>query len=168
MSILADILGGAATMATGGIGGLVARTIPEVFRLFTVAGDRKHELAMRELDARIAKDGSEQRIRETEAAGAVVVQSKEMDAWVEAIKAQGQKTGIWLADFLNALVRPWAFYYWSTMYGVVKVCTIIVMMGSGSGAAEAIRLAWTADDTAILGGILSFFFVGRAFDRARK
>lgn len=165
MSILADILGGAATVATGGLGGIVARLVPEVLHLFTASADRKHELAMRQLDIQAAKDGSEARIRETEAAGAAVVQAKEMDAYVEAIKAQGQKTGIWLADFLNAMVRPHAYYFWAHIYGAVKVCTILVMMQGGSGAAQAVLAAWTADDMAMLSGILSFFFLGRVIDK---
>lgn len=165
MSILADILGGAANVATGGIGGLVARVVPEIFHIFTAGADRKHELEMRRLDIQAAKDGTEARIREQEAAGAAAVDSRQMDAYVEAIKAQGQRTGIWLADFLNALVRPLMAYYWMGLYAAYKLALFTTMVTSGTGVAEAVLASWTPDDTAFLGGVIGFFLPGRVFDK---
>lgn len=168
MSVFTDILGAAATVITGGVGGGVLRLIPEVIKLFAAKGDRDHEYRMRELDWKIAQQQGDQQIRAIDAAGAVAVDARTADAWVEAIKAQGQKTGIWIADLLNALVRPVTTYYFLFLFGAHKTALLYLMITSGQGVAQAIISSWTAEDAAMLAGLLNFWFVGRVFEKQRS
>lgn len=169
MSVLTDIGGIALNALTGGVGGGLLRLLPEVLKLFVSKADRDHEYRMAQLQRDMAKDGSEQRIREQESAGAVAIDNKAMDAYIEAIKAQGQKTGIYIADLLNALVRPIVTYYFLAMYGLYKLALFLSLWTVGNvGFAGAVMACWTPADEAQFGGLLAFWFVGRVLDNQRR
>ena len=148
-----DILGGVANVATGGLFGGILRLIPEGLKLWTAKGDRDHEYRMAQLQGEQARDGSAQRIAEMQAQSVAQVDMKSMDAWTEALKAQAVVTGVAWADAINILVRPVTTFFFLILYGVHKVNTASL---------------WTGDDYAMLGGILSFWFVGRVFDSKRE
>lgn len=148
-----DIVSGAASVATGGIFGGLLRLVPEGLKLWQAKGDRDHEFRMAELAGAQARDGSAQRIREMEAASTAAIDAKGMDALVEAIRGQMQVTGNKVADALNFSVRPVTTYFFLALYGAHKATHEVL---------------WTQDDYAILGGILSFWFLNRVLEKGRR
>jgi hypothetical protein len=85
---------------------------------------------------------------------------------VEAIKAQSQLTGNKIVDGLNMLVRPLTTYYIVLLWGCKKTAEIIFAMQT-SDTVHALISTWTENDQAMLTGVLTFWFVGRVFDKAK-
>lgn len=155
-----DLLSGAASTLLGGVFGSVFRLVPEVLKLFTSKRDQDHEYRMARLQGDLAKDGSEQRIREAEAAGNMVMDAKGMDALIAAIQGQSQATGNPIADAISATLRPVLTYWWMFLYSAVKVSLLIVRWNA-LGAAESVISIWGPEDMAILSGIINFWFLDR-------
>lgn len=166
MEWLTDALGIAGSAATGGLVGALLRLIPwgieKVTGLIQASADRAHELAMRKLDWDIAKEKGEQDIRALDAKGGWEAQSKQMDAWVEALKGQAQLTGVKFIDAVNQSVRPFATYYFLALYGFSKLAMFgIAAFSEEIGAKNALAILWTPADMQMLCGILGFWFVDR-------
>lgn len=145
----------------GGLGG-VLRLLPEVFKLFTEKRDRDHEYRMTQLQLEIDQARAQQGIDLVHAQGAMALESGEMQAYVEAIKAQGQVTGVAWADALNATVRPIITYWWMLLFTVYKIATIVAACLAWTSLDDFITKLWTAQDAGILAMLLGFWFVDRS------
>lgn len=169
MDFLGDILGLAGSAASGGLIGAAMRLVPALFqgvgKIITAKADREHELKMRELDWKIAKDGSEQRIREADAAGFWDATRGQMDALREALAAQRQPSGIKWVDAANAAVRPMVTYYFAALYGLVKLAGFGLALWKGTDIVTALAVLWSPADTQMFFGILGFWFVNRELQR---
>lgn len=162
MEWLATILGFGASAASGGLVGALVRFIPEVIGVFKAKADRAHEIAMRRLDWEIAKSGSEQRIREADAAGYWDAEGKQLEALREALTQQGKLTGIGWVDAMSQTVRPVFTYWMMILYSVMK----FVMFGVAAadpnvGAVNALPILWGYADNQMFFGIVGFWFVNR-------
>lgn len=149
------------------LGGGLLRLLPELLGLWNKLADNQHELSM--LDKQIALEqarGAEAR-QTMQVQGDINEVLALIDAQKTALAGQMQKTGIWIADLLNFLVRPVVTYFFLALFGAVKVATIVLAMQQ-TDAWHAILASWDADDRATLSGILAFWFVGRVFDRRSK
>lgn len=150
----------------GGVFGGVLRLAPEVFKLFDRAGERKHELAMLNAEMEFAKVRGEIAMRQTEAQMTMA----EMDAMSEAFKEQGRTAaaaGKFIAG-VSALVRPGITYLFVTAYFLVKFAMFELAMVQSGNWKEVLIGIWTADDMTIMFMIISFWFVGRVYDRVSK
>jgi hypothetical protein len=164
VAIIGDVIGqGIASLAGGLMGGLF-RLAPEFLKLFTSKRDQDHEFRMQKLAGDQAKDGSEQRIRETEMAGQNTLDAKGLDALVAAITSQGQKTGFKLADSLSAMVRPVVTYWWLALYTAVKV-SLICAAWDTLGGAGSVSAVWGVEDSGMLFGIMNFWFLDRVIKK---
>jgi hypothetical protein len=174
-----DILGTAAGLgagfATGGIGALVGaviRLIPAlgsgVMEFFKQRADRKHELQMRELDAKIAREGSEQRIREADVAGRWEVEGKLQDAYKSALEVAAKPSGVKWVDALNAFVRPATAYYLLALYGIGKGLKIGYAWTNKASLDVLANIVWTPTDEAMLGGVIGFYFVDRQLGKGKQ
>lgn len=166
MEWLTSLLGGAASAATGGLFGAAVRLLPAagagIARIFTAAADRKHELAMRELDWKIAQQQGEQKIRELDAAGGWETAGKTLDAMREALRGQEAPSGVAWADAMSKAVRPITTFYFLAMYGLVKVAMFtLAMMDETVTTSAALPILWGAADSQMFFGILGFWFVDR-------
>lgn len=153
------------TVASGGLGGLL-RLAPEIIKGFDRKNERQHELAMMEVEIRIAEKRMEHEMRRVDAAMTI----SELDAISAAVKEQGQTAraaGKFVAA-VSALVRPIVTYWFVTMYSLVKVVGMTMAVQAGGDWKEVLVSSWTADDMAMLVMILSFWFVGRVYDRQRQ
>lgn len=150
------------------LGGGLMRLLPEVFAFLNKKADNGHELAM--MDKQLAleqlKGQQQAAITDMQTNAEQIVHM--FDAQAEALKTQMQVTGMKFVDALNFLVRPLTTYYVLAMYGAAKVAKFMLMWQDGTGTWQAIDTLYTADDLAILSGVLGFWFVGRVFDRLRK
>ena len=150
------------TVASGGLGGLL-RLAPEIMKGFDRKHERAHELAMMQVEIQIVEKRLEHEMRKVDAAMTMA----EMDAISAAVKEQGQTAraaGKFVAA-VSALVRPLVTYWFVIMYSLVKIVGMSMAVAAGSDWREVIVSSWTADDMAMLMLVLSFWFVGRVYDR---
>ena len=80
---------------------------------------------------------------------------------------KAEKTGNKYVDIIATTVRPFVTYWLFFIYFMVKVCVIYLILTKTSslGTSELLKVLWSADDIALLSGIVSFWFVGRAIER---
>jgi hypothetical protein len=168
MTALISLLG-------GGLGALL-RFVPEIFKLFAEQKDRDHEFRMTQLQLEIDRARATQQLDLVHAQGELAVQAGEMDAYIEAIKAQQQPSGVRWVDAMNASVRPVITYWWMALMSVYKLVMFViasieiyVALQAAHSLAETAPLlgafvnkVWTPDDAAILAMILGFWFVDRS------
>lgn len=70
----------------------------------------------------------------------------EAQAWLSAVEATGRPTGIWLADLLNAIIRP-GVAVWSVVMMTLHEFRVIMMSGTTSQVAFAALGIYLADRT---------------------
>lgn len=149
----------------GGLFGGVLRLAPEAMKFFDRKNDRKHELAMVEAEMRFAQVKGEIAMRQTEAQMTMA----EVEAIGEAFKEQSataQAAGKVVAA-ISALVRPFVTYLFVIAYAMVKIAAFMIALEQGGNWKEVLLSMWSADDMAVLNMILSFWFVGRVYERTR-
>lgn len=170
------------TAIGGGLLGGILRLIPEFLKLFTLKRDQDHEFRMTKMQQEIDKDRSQHRIDETYAGAGYEAIKGEMVALSEALKSQGQMTGVKWVDGLNQSVRPIVTYWWMALFTLVKAVFLVVALvelwinlKSAALVQEKIRVirefgnsAWTSDDAATLSMILGFWFVDRAMKYIKR
>lgn len=149
------------TLIGGGLGGLL-RFVPEILKLFTDARDRDHEYRMTQLQLDIDKARAAQAIDLVHAQGEVATQAGEMQAFLEAIRSQGQMTGVPWVDALNQSVRPVVTYWWMSLFTVYKIATIVAAALQWTTLDAFLAVLWTSQDAGILAMILGFWFVDRS------
>ena len=152
------------TLGGGLLGGLF-RLAPEVIKIFDAKNERSHELKMLEAEMAFAKLDAEREMHRTDSAMTVA----ELDAMGAALKEQGQtaRAAGWFVAAISALVRPLVTYWFVVMYSVVKIVGIYLAVRSGGLWTEVLVTSWNSEDMAILTMILTFWFVGRVYERSK-
>jgi hypothetical protein len=149
----------------GGVFGGLLRLAPEALKFFDQKNERKHELAMLDAEMRFAQVKGEIAMRQTEAQMTMA----EVEAIGEAFKEQSataQAAGKVVAA-ISALVRPFVTYLFVIAYAAVKIATFSIALEQGGNWKEVLLGMWGVDDMAVLNMILSFWFVGRVYERTR-
>jgi len=166
------------TLLGGGLGGLL-RFVPEIMKMITAGRDRDHEFKMTQLQLDIDKARAAQGIDLVHAQGLEAQATAQMQAYLEAIKGQGQLTGVGWIDAVNMTVRPFTTYWWMALFTLYKICVIVVAgiefyaAVQGGGSLEGIGSAltvfsgriWLEQDAAVLSTIIGFWYVDRAIRR---
>jgi hypothetical protein len=150
----------------GSLLGGVFRIVPEVMKLWDAKNEREHELAMLGKEMEFAQIKGEISMREQE----TVLMGKELDAMTEALKEQGE-TARASGQFISAIsaaVRPLVTYWFVTLYSIVKLASILMAIDAGADWKEVLVSSWSEDDMALLMMVLTFWFVGRVWDRTRR
>lgn len=147
----------------GSIIGGVFRLAPEVLKFFTQKADNSHELAMIQAEMEFAKVRGEIAMRQTEA----VMTTVELDAMKSAFAEQAEtaKAGGKVIAAISALVRPIVTYAFVVFYFAVKVAGYLIALHQGGEWKEVLINIWTTDDLALFSMILTFWFVGRVYER---
>lgn len=152
------------TILGGALGGL-ARLAPEVLKFLDRKNERKHELALGEQQFKMASAQNQAALAK---ADIELMQSQfvaALDAMKEGIVAQGRSTGIRWVDAISATVRPAITYWIFALYSIAKSYQIKLVMASGAGLSEAVSASWSASDDAMLSAVLTFWFIGRVWER---
>lgn len=149
------------------IGGGLLRILPELLQFLNRKTDNKHELDMFDRQIQLESFQSANRREEIVINGSFEETLAVLDAQKTALKSQMQVTGIGFVDALNFLVRPLTTYYMLAIYGLSKLAMAIVAYHAGVDAWVVISSLYNDDDKSILMGILSFWFVGRVFDKKK-
>ena len=147
----------------GSVLGGVFRIAPEFLKWLDRKGERDHELKMVQAEMEFAKIKGEIAMRQAEAQMTVA----ELDAMSEALKEQGQTSraaGKWVAA-LSALVRPAVTYAFVITYFLVKFAAYGLAINQGGEWKAVLVSMWNQDDMAMLMLILTFWFVGRVYER---
>lgn len=149
----------------GGVFGGLLRLAPEALKFFDRKNERAHELAMVDAEMKFAQVKGEIAMRQTEAQMTMA----EVEAIGEAFKEQSataQAAGKVVAA-ISALVRPFVTYLFVIAYAAVKIATFSIALEQGGNWKEVLLNMWGEDDMAVLNMILSFYFVGRVYERTR-
>lgn len=169
------MLTGLLSLLGGGLGGLL-RFVPLIVKFFEDGKDRDHEFRMSELQLRIDEARSKQALDLAHAQSDAQQAVGEMQAYIEALKGQGQLTGVKWIDALNASVRPVVTYWWMLLLSGYKLVVVIgasielyitikaihSLTDFGPALEAFAGRVWTVEDAGILSMILGFWFVDRA------
>jgi hypothetical protein len=150
----------------GGVFGGALRLAPELFKLIDRKYEREHELALLGAEMEFAKIKGEINMRQTEAQ----MTMSELDAIGQAFKEQSatsRAAGQWVAA-VSALVRPSVTYLFMFLYAAVKLASFLIAINQGGDWKDVLLLMWGDDDLAVFNMILSFWFVGRVYERSTR
>lgn len=150
----------------GGLIGGVFRILPEVLKWLDKRGERSHELQMLQAEMEFAKLRGEIAMRQTEAQMTVA----ELNAMSEALKEQGQtaRAAGRIVAAISALVRPTVTYWLVFIYSAVKYAAFMVALDSNPDWRTVLTNAWAKEDMALLNMVLTFWFVGRIWEKNGK
>jgi hypothetical protein len=153
------------TLLSGVFGGAL-RLAPEVIKLFDRKNERNHELALLKQEHEFAKMQAETQLR----VGEQNLVIREFDTLDTALDEQGKtaRAAGWFISAVSALVRPVVTYLFLAMYFLVKVALYSMALDQGGAWQEVIVQIWTKDDISILFMIISFWFVGRVYERNQR
>lgn len=150
----------------GGLFGGALRLAPELMKLWDRRDERKHELNMLDRELDFAKTRSEVQLRQTE----TELATTQLDTLGEAFREQSQTAqaaGKFVAA-MSALVRPMVTYIFILLYALVKIAGYVLAVSQGGAWAAVLVGMWSVDDMAVLNMILSFWFVGRVYERHNR
>lgn len=149
----------------GGVFGGLLRLAPEALKFFDSKNERKHELAMLEAEMKFAQVKGEIAMKQTEAQMTMA----EVAAIGEAFKEQADtaKSAGWFVAALSALVRPVTTYLFVVAYALVKIAAFQIALAQGGDWKSVLMSLWSSDDMAVLNMVLSFWFVGRVYERTK-
>jgi ABC-type multidrug transport system fused ATPase/permease subunit len=149
----------------GGVFGGLLRLAPEVFKIFDKKNERAHELRMLEAEMEFAKVRGEIAMRQAD----VQLQTAELDAMTQAFKEQSEtaKNAGWFVSAISAMVRPTVTYLFLALYAAVKVAAYLIAIEQGGNWKDVLTSMWGSDDLAVFNMIISFWFVGRVYERSR-
>jgi len=149
----------------GGVFGGLLRLAPEALKFFDAKNERGHELKMLEAEMKFAQVKGEIAMKQTEAQMTMA----EVGAIEQAFKEQSataQAAGSVVAA-ISALVRPLTTYLFISAYAAVKVAAFLIALEQNGDWKQVATTIWGADDMAVLNMIISFWFVGRVYERTR-
>jgi hypothetical protein len=149
----------------GGVFGGLFRLAPEVIKWFDAKNERAHKLAMLQAEMEFAKVKGEIQMRQTEATMSVA----ELQAMQEAFKEQSTTASNsyrWVSA-LSALVRPIVTYWFVIGYAAVKIAAYSIAVQQGGEWRTVLIEMWNKEDMALLNLLLTFWFVGRVFERTK-
>lgn len=155
------------SLVGGGLGGAM-RVVPEVMKLLQAKDERKHELAMTKVQLEIDAQRSKGQIEVLQAQGENSDIAGQQAIFLEAVKSQGQLTGVKWIDAINSTVRPFLTYWWMLLFTAYKTCMIYYAWVSTEGSREFASKIWDANDWGILSMIITFWFVDRVFKHQKK
>ena len=152
----------------GGLLGGAFRLAPELLKWLDRKGERGHELAMQDKALEFEKIRGAQKMAEIGASAEAAWNTGAIEALRDAVRSQGEKTGVRWADALSSSVRPVITYWFMSLYCAAKIVAFLSAVNSGAGWGAASLHAWTEADQALWAGVLNFWFIGRVFDRVRR
>ena len=151
----------------GGLLGGAFRLAPEFLKWLDRKGERGHELAMQDKALEFEKLRGAQKMAEIGAGADAAWNVGAIETLREAVRTQGEKTGVRWADALSCSVRPVITYWFMALYYAAKMAAFAAAVTAGANWGTAIVHAWTEADQALWAGVLNFWFLGRVFDKVR-
>jgi hypothetical protein len=148
----------------GCLSGGVLRLAPEAFKFADRSAERKHELAMQDKALEFERLRTGHKLDQVNAISSAVYDAESLSTLKAAIQGQSQITGVKWVDALSATVRPVITYWMMGLFCFYKTAAFFIVYHT-AGLDMALALTWTEADYAILGDILSFWFLGRVLEK---
>ena len=150
------------TILVGLLGGAF-RLAPEILKWIDRNGERSHELSMQDKAIEFEKIRGAQRMSEIRASADAAWNAGAIEAFKDAIAAQGRPTGVPWADALSSSVRPIITYWLMALYCAAKTVAFVAALNAGAGWGAAVLAAWSEADQALWAGVLNFWLLSRFF-----
>lgn len=143
-------------------GGLF-RMAPEVLKWLDRKDERKHELSMFDKQLEADKLKGDQVLAQINAQADASIGAAEIQAIIEATKAQGVQTGIKWVDALNAIIRPLLALQWLiVLWPAVVIAGFTLAVQTGADPLVALKAAFGVDEKAMAASVASFWLVDRS------
>lgn len=138
----------------GSLLGFISATFPSILKLWQDRSDKKHELAILQLQMQQQAQGHQERLEEI---------NTNADIAESLALYKTYSTGIEWVDALNGTVRPVIAYCFFMLYAAVKFLSYAAIAHADAVPFVVLHdTLWTEDDSAIFAGIISFYFGQRA------
>ncbi|MCL2656149.1 MAG: hypothetical protein FWD62_01805 [Betaproteobacteria bacterium] len=139
------------------------RLIPEVLRWMDRKDERAHELSMFDKQLEADKLKGDQALAQINAQTEATIGAAEIQAIIEATKAQSASTGIRWIDGLNSLIRPllalqWLIFLWPAAI----IAGFWLAVHTGTAPLDALRAAFGVDEKTMAASVASFWLVDRS------
>lgn len=144
----------------GSVLGFGTSFLPKVMDFFQDKQDKKHELAIMEVQIRQQKEVAVQQLE--------MVNVEADIREIEAIQKSVQNTGVRWIDGLRGSVRPVITYCFFGLFIFVEISAYVSLTASGISSLQAVQLVWSDEVMGLFAAVLSFWFGGRAINRSRK
>lgn len=152
----------------GLLGGGLLRLAPEVIKLFTAKRDADHEYRMTQLQLQIDQSRAKDNLDMVAAQSSAAQGLAEIQALMQAVRDQAAPTGIAWVDAVSSVIRPFLTLWWVVvLYTSAKIISIIVAFQAGATLAQFVPILVTDFDEAVIGSMLSFWFLDRTLRKRR-
>ena len=144
----------------GSLMGFGTSFLPKVMDFFQDKQDKKHELAVMEVQIRQQKELASQKLE------AINVEADIRE--IESLHKSMQPTGVKWIDGLRGSVRPVITYAFFGLFIFVEVSAYLSLTAAGVSGLDAVNAVWDEKTKALFAAVISFWFGGRAISRAKK
>ena len=144
----------------GSLLGFGTSFLPKVMDFFQDKQDKKHELAVMEVQIRQQKELAAQKLE------AINVEADIRE--IESLHKSMQPTGVKWIDGLRGSVRPVITYAFFGLFIFVEVSAYLSLTAAGVSGLDAVNAVWDEETKALFAAVISFWFGGRAISRAKK
>lgn len=156
-SLIGSLLGGAFRLA------------PEVLKWMDRKDERKHELSMFDKQLEADRLKGDQALAQINAQADASMGVAEIQAIIEATKAQSMQTGIRGVDAINSLMRPLITFWWViVLYTAALVAQYLFLVDTGASVTQAVLSLWGVEEKALASSIVSFWFVDRSLRKGAR
>ena len=128
---------------------------------FQDRSDKKHELAVMEVQIRQQKELAIQKLEMVN----VEADIREVEALQKSMQTP---TGVKWVDGLRGSVRPVITYSFFGLFIFVEVSAYLSLTASGISGLDAVNAVWDEDTKALFAAVIAFWFGGRAIARGKK
>lgn len=144
----------------GALLGLVGAILPELVKMFQDRQDKRHELALLEMQMQAAEKQHTHRMQE--------IETKADIAEIRVLH-KNYNVGVRWVDALNGTVRPVIAYAFFLLYAAMKgMQAWAVFYTYDMPLLEALPYVWTVEDQGIFAGIIAFYFGQRGMRVAQS
>lgn len=149
--------------------GIFARFLPEVLKFFDKKYERAHELSLLDKQIEADKLRGQMQLELIGAQAEVTLGQAEIEAIIEATKAQAVVTGVRWVDAASAIMRPLITFWWVIVLYTSAMCVQFYgLLAYGTPPVTALLTVFGADEKAIAASIISFWFVDRQLRKKSK
>lgn len=147
----------------GTLFGGIFRMAPEVLKWLDRKDERKHELSMFDKQLEADRLKGDQAIAQINAQADAAIGAAEVQAIIEATKAQAVQTGIKWVDAFNAIIRPLLALQWLiVLWPAVVIAGFALAVQTGADPLVALKAAFGVDEKAMAASVASFWLVDRS------
>ncbi len=144
----------------GSLLGFGTSFLPKVIDMFQDRADKKHELAVMDVQIRQQKELANQKLE------AINVEADIRE--IESLHKSMQPTGVRWVDGLRGSVRPVITYAFFLLFCFVEISAYFSLTAQGVSGLDAVDAVWDEDTKALFAAVISFWFGGRAISRVKK